>query len=61
MGETETVVTVAEQVQTLAGTLDFSAFQSMYLTVAGIILPVAISVLAIKKGISWIKRGIKSV
>lgn len=61
MNNTETTLTATEQVEQMAQDLDFGQLSSMYLTVAGVILPVVIGVIAIKKGIKWIKGGIKSV
>ena len=41
--------------------LDLSTFAATYTEVAKVMLPVIIGIIAVKKGFSWIRRGIKGI
>ena len=48
-----------ENVNTLIGKVDFSIFMTLLVAVIGATLGVTVGMTAFKKGVAWLKRGIR--
>lgn len=48
-----------ENVNTLIGKVDFSIFMTLLVAVIGATLGVTVGMTALKKGVAWLKRGIR--
>lgn len=56
---TETTFNAVEEVQTMVGSVDFSQIGEVYLAVVAGTIGTVIAIIAIKKGVNWLKSTIK--
>ena len=55
----ETTFNAVEEVQTMVGSVDFSQIGEVYLAVVAGTIGTVIAIIAIKKGVNWLKSTIK--
>ena len=59
MEGTETTFNAVEEVQTMVNSVDFSQIGEVYLAVVAGTIGTVIAIIAIKKGVNWLKSTIK--
>ena len=59
MEGTETTFNAVEEVQTMVASVDFSQIGQVYLAVVAGTIGTVIAIIAIKKGVNWLKSTIK--
>lgn len=59
MEGTETTFNAVEEVQTMVSSVDFSQIGEVYLAVVAGTIGTVIAIIAIKKGVNWLKSTIK--
>ena len=59
MERTETTFNAVEEVRTMVGSVDFSQIGEVYLAVVAGTIGTVIAIIAIKKGVNWLKSTIK--
>ena len=56
---TQTTLNAVEEVKTMVGSVDFSQIGEVYLAVVAGTIGTVIAIIAIKKGVNWLKSTIK--